>query len=89
MPKAKKGVPQPATPTLDKLRFVKDKSQAIGEFLEWLMGEQKVQLMLYHELAPERRNIERLLADFFEINLDEVEKERRALLDWMRKVNGC
>lgn len=105
----KKHNPIPETPTLDKLRSVKDKSQGIGEFLEWLQSEQKVQLMLYHEhtdryldedgdhqcglskdsMLPEYRSIERLLAEFFEIDLVEVEveKERQALLDWQRAQN--
>lgn len=100
--------PLPETPTLDKMRSVRDKSRAIGEFLEWLQSEQKVQLMLYHEhtdrcldedgdhqcglsedsVVPECRSIERLLAEFFEIDLVEVEKERVTLLDWQRAQNG-
>lgn len=77
----------PETPTLDKLQAVRNKSQAIGEFLEWLQSDQHVQLMcgLSDASIPEHRSIERLLADFFEIDLTEVEKERRALLDWQRE----
>lgn len=37
---------------------------------------------------PEHRGIEQLLADHFEIDLKVVEEERRALLDWQRKLNG-
>ncbi len=97
----------PETPTIDKMRSVKDQSQTIGGFLAWLQSEQKVQLMLYHEhtdrcldedgdhqcglsedsLTPEYRSIERLLADYFEIDLTQVEKERTALLDWQRASN--
>lgn len=99
----------PKTPTLDKLRGVKDKSQTIGSFLDWLQSEQKIQLMHYHEHIescfdedgdsdsncglfeddpmPNHRSIEKLLADYFEIDLGEVEKERRALLDWQRELN--
>jgi hypothetical protein len=39
-------------------------------------------------MLPEYRSIERLLAEFFEIDLVEVEKERQALLDWQRAQNG-
>jgi hypothetical protein len=93
---------------LDKMREVRVKSQAIGEFLDWLQGEQEVQLMLYHKhtercededgdhmcglsedsLMPEHRGIEKLLAEFFEIDLKVVEEERQALLDWQRALNG-
>lgn len=34
---------------------------------------------------PDRRNIERILADYFEIDLDKVEKEKSALLDDFRQ----
>ena len=45
----RKKMDKPKTPTLDRLMSVKNKSQAIGEFLEWLQGDQKIQLMRYHE----------------------------------------
>lgn len=32
--------------------------------------------------------IENLLAEYFGVDLDKVEKERRALLDWLREVQG-
>jgi hypothetical protein len=108
MKAARKRPDPPSTPTLDKLKSVSDKSQAIGAFLEWLQSEQKVQLMRYHEhndscrdeddedefvcglddeMFPNHSSIEQLLADYFEIDLKEVEKERRALLDWQRELN--
>lgn len=105
-PSKKTPPPAPATPTLDKMREVREKSQAIGEFLEWLEST-GVQLVTYHshgdkcededgdimcgisedEPMPEHRSIERLLAEFFEIDLKVVEEERRALLDWQRVLN--
>lgn len=35
------------TPMLDKMLEVKDESQAIGEFLEWLTSERKIHLGKY------------------------------------------
>lgn len=87
-------------PECEKMRAVKDKGQAIGEFLEWLQGK-GVHLATHHEhddscltkegvrvcgicegaLVPWSYSTERLLAEFFNINLDEVEAEKRALLD--------
>jgi len=106
-PVRKKLPKAPETPTLDKMREARPKSQAIGGVLEWLTSEQRGQLMLYHEhsegcldeddayrcgltedsLVPMHTSVEQLLADFFEIDLKEVEKERSALLDWQRELN--
>jgi hypothetical protein len=94
---------------LDKIMAVKEKSQAIGEFLDWLFekglhlarylteeeyesednredepwmeGETfKRHIIKKGELIPVHDDIEKLLADFFEINLSKVEDERRELL---------
>ena len=132
------------TPELDRLRTVRDRSQTIGEFLEWLRSEKQVTMTRWTKgltdtrvcrgvqgdtdrdncdagvvrhnitqivggavtfrahkdaLCPVCRGsgreeyeveaqdvpwappIEVLLAEFFEIDLDKVERERRALLE--------
>lgn len=106
------------TPELDKMHAVKDRSQAIGEFLEWLQQEKRLELAQWHshtedcqsfaifgkEAAhPEEledghyhRNqcgmsdqalyvfnysIEKILAEFFEIDLQKVDEEKRAILE--------
>lgn len=143
--------PQPPTPTLTRMGEVKDRSQAIGEFIEWLrtddgghlfIGTWETQMECRHRVpkrpgrdtltswgaecrlgrliasdehltedegtdlgdCPEchgsglvdRRDprervhtesIERLLARFFGIDLDEAERERMALLNWVRGQN--
>lgn len=40
-------------PEHDKLEKVKDKSQACGEFLEWLLDEKRYQLSEYHTHTDE------------------------------------
>ena len=95
---------QVKTPELNKMQAVQDTSQAIGEFLEWLSGEHKLQLMkepvdkceecyecedcggVMMEYA--NFNTERMLADFFDIDLAKCEQERSALLDAVREDNG-
>lgn len=95
---------QVKTPELDKMSAVRDKSQAIGEFLEWLSGEHKIQLMkepvdkcedCYDcedcgtvRMIYANFNMERMLADFFEIDLNKCEQERSALLDAIREDNN-
>lgn len=78
------------TPELDKMNLIQDKSQEIGRFIEWL-GERDPQLYLC-ECAKEEEgffpvypNIEKLLAEYFEIDLNKVEKERCDLLDFLRQ----
>ncbi len=108
--KTKKRPVEPPCPECEKLHAVKDKSQVIGEFLEWLQSEKKVQLCLAHEhtdgcfeeddvdhedpphcgcqegeLVPFHTGIEKILAEFFEIDLAKVENEKRALLEFTRK----
>lgn len=71
-------------PECEKLKAASPKSQAIGEFLDWLEAEKGVQLARYPEdserLVPFSFSTERLLAEFFGIDLDKVEDERRAML---------
>ncbi len=78
---------------IDKLLSVKDKSQTIGEFIEWLQEkgyvlsfwlERGQRPHSWSELAPLRKSIEQILAEYFEIDLDKVEHERRALLEELR-----
>jgi hypothetical protein len=85
------------TPELDKMKAVQDKSQAIGEFLEHL-GEKGLVICCYAsrqdeektgyeegDLIPLHNSIEKNLADYFGIDLNKVEQERRALLDELRQ----
>lgn len=74
-------------PECDKMLAVQDKSQALGEFLDWLQEEKGVQLAYYpegeeatDELVPWRRRTEEILAEFFDIDLKKVEEERRVML---------
>lgn len=123
-----------ATPMLDKMLAVKDHSQAIGEFLDWLATERGIVLATRHQHMPiddddlpdeaeeydvhgcyeyrsdtasailDKKNLgwrlecgfingalvsilpgtEQLLADYFEIDLVAVEREKLALLDAIR-----
>ncbi len=92
------------TPMLEKMEVVHEKSQAIGEFLDWLQETKSVHLCVMHEHTDEcyeegdskRRfpicgwegytyhptytSTENLLAEYFEIDLEVAEKEKRALL---------
>lgn len=74
----------------DKMHAVQNESQVIGNFLEWLLQKQGMVLCSYCDeigLSPMVVNIEELLADYFEIDLNKVEQEKRAILDQQRAEN--
>lgn len=80
-------------PEHEKLHAVRDHSQAIGEFLDWTQCEgvhfgrydDSIQdgqvLQILHYQIPD------LLAEYFGIDLDTLESEKRAMLDAQREAN--
>jgi hypothetical protein len=81
------------TPELDKMLRVKDESQAIGEFIEWLgangmwIGRWSEDGVTREQFGdPVSTSIEQLLADFYGIDLVKAEQERRAILAEIAKA---
>jgi hypothetical protein len=85
----------PPTPELDKMKSVNEKSQAIGEFLDLFLPEKGIRLMRLEQpqgdetieecrYVPVNQSVEKLLAEYFEIDLNKCEKERRAILEHIR-----
>ncbi len=71
-------------PEHDKLRHVKDESQAIGEFLDfggYVLGE-----YIDGRLQPVHGSISRILAEYFEIDEKKIEQEKRQMLDKLRRA---
>ena len=76
-------------PEHEKLTEVQLQSQIVGEFLEWL-GEQGIWLASFNRfdrLDPINDSTEKLLARYFEIDLQVLEAEKVALLDMQRQLN--
>lgn len=79
----------PATPELDKMQEVKEESQKLGAFLDWLESSGRV-LCNYieneysDEYRPVRDSIEEILSYYFDIDLKKAEKEREAILEYIR-----
>lgn len=72
-------------PELEKIREVQDKSQIIGEFIDWLESEKKIYLAEFtaannEYLLMTDSKMEGLLAEFFKVDLNRAEKERKAIL---------
>lgn len=71
------------TPALDHLLSVKDKTQAIHDFLEWLGEEHDVCLAVAHD-AITRDQYDTWLAEYHGVDLKAVEAEKQALLEYLR-----
>lgn len=83
----------PVSPEHDKLGKVKEQSQSCGEFLEWLSGTKKLVLCFFDDESdqyqPAHPGISRLLAEFFSIDQDKLEAEKRAMLDYLARLNDA
>lgn len=81
-------------PEHKKLTAVHERSQAIGEFLDWCVSEKGYQLAEWddsreidHRMMPIIVPVEKLLAEFFGIDLQKLEAEKRAMLEEMRRLH--
>ena len=84
---------QPETPNLDKMLKVKDESQAQGEFLVWLQEKKDIVLCNYvegHEFpVPAPFVLNRMLAEYHGIDYDGMEREKLAILAFLRSLNDA
>ena len=74
-------------PECGQIQAVKDKSQAIGEFIDWLGEIKGIHLCKWvgeNTLDYAGERIEDLLAEHFGIDLKKVEQERRDMLEELR-----
>jgi hypothetical protein len=87
--------PQPPCPECEKLAAVSEESNKIGDFIDWLneidivlckFDEDSERFYSIHQMHSQ--GINTLLAQYYGIDLDKVERERRALLDWIREAQG-
>ena len=92
---------KPRYPEHDKLMQVKDASQAIGDFLDWARDEKEACLMAYREYDRDERKetgmrgdyypltggTEKILAEYFKIDLVRLEKEKRQMIEDCRKAS--
>ncbi len=84
-----------AYPQHAKLRAVKEESQAIGAFLDWLQHEREPRVLLCNQEPGDNfpgidwtaTPVEKLLAEYFGVNLVELENEKERMLDAIRAAN--
>jgi hypothetical protein len=86
-------VSTPACPECEKLRAIAPVSQKVGEFIEWLQTDKSIVFCKAVDdsdydsdetYVPFSINIQSVLAEFFGIDMDKVERERSALLESLR-----
>lgn len=86
---------KPQTPELDKMLAEKEKSQVIGSFLDevgekgWALCEwtEDENSRSGGEYTQVRGGIETILAEYFGVDEEKAEKERIALLEYVRSQN--
>ena len=80
-------------PELDKMQSVSETSNKIGEFLDYLFHEKGYVLCYWRHnnawntdhLEMVGSTTEKLLAEYYNVDLDKAEKERQAILDSINK----
>ncbi len=92
---------QPPTPNLDMMLEVTEESNKIGAFLDWMSAEMGLVICEwygdeedpfceggYHPALTGHSGTNRLLAAYYGIDYDEMERERQATLEWWREQQG-
>ena len=88
-------------PEHEKVGKVKETSQRIGEFLEWLQSKGIMFCKCTANLPPDevdyiynvvgfvpmQMDINKITAEYFDIYLSKLEQEKRAMLAEIRKMN--
>lgn len=78
-------------PEHTKLKQIAHLSQACGEFIDWLEGQGislcRVDEDVSRHYWPIHTSTTRLLADHFGIDLDQIEVEKRQMIEAMREAN--
>jgi hypothetical protein len=77
---------EPKCPECEKLHKISPQSQMIGEFLEYLQSRGYIIAERWKEvLVPVHESTNELLAEYFDIDMNKVERERQALLDFIKE----
>lgn len=77
-------------PEHTKLKAVHHQSQTISEFIDWLQGVKGMHIMERGQydyewhFARTKGGVTGLLAEYFKIDLDKLEAEKRQMLDELR-----
>jgi hypothetical protein len=65
-------------PEHEKMKKIADESQACGDFIHWATHKGYIDI-------KSRKRTEELLAEYFKIDLNKIEQEKRAMLALIRR----
>lgn len=73
----------------EKMKAVKAESLIISDFLDWLYYEKNYEICIYsdHELYPIHQSFEKILADYFSIDLQKISEEKDLMVKKLREMN--
>jgi hypothetical protein len=78
-------------PEHEKLRALDGRNQAVGCFIEWLQVKgyviaryKNIHGFMDEQLVPDTSGIQDLIAEYFGIDQDKLEQEKRKMLDDLR-----
>lgn len=71
-----------------KLMAISEKSQICGEFVDWLSDEKDIHLVKFENTTHVIVNsqLREFLAEFFDIDLKKINKEKEAMLTAIRRM---
>jgi hypothetical protein len=78
-------------PECERMQIVAPESRAIGEFIDWLNYEKHIILATRSDeedtgdIQMVHYSMEKLLAEYYDIDLNKVEKERQQMLEEIRQ----
>lgn len=75
-------IERPITPMLERLRMVGAEVRTLHEFFEWLQSSEQ-----HWDKEVNDLHIGDLVHEYFELDRKQIEEERRALLDYQRRLN--
>lgn len=89
---------KPPTPNLDRIHEIHEQSEAFFEIIEWLGENTDLRLGRFFKceglreprfsLVGTDRRAQVAVGRYFGIDLDEADRERDRLLEWVREQNG-
>lgn len=74
-------------PEHDGLREVKRETQAIVEFMGWLERCKAITMRQLYTDYPVMDKVQDLVAEFYDIDLEELAREKDRMVEDMRRVN--
>ena len=79
-------------PEHEKMHAVKDESQKLGTFLDWMFNERNWDLCYVnddadYQLVEDGHQIQKILAEYFDIDLSKIEEEKQAMLEDLRRAS--